>query len=81
MIIGLFPRFSNFAISVSTESIIAFLEQKLFDEGYPTYKDLQGMYWSQYKRMSSGYLKKIYQNDRPAFDKEFADFLKDINRY
>lgn len=59
-----------------TESIIAFLEEKLFDEGYPTYKDLQGMYWSQYKRMSSGYLKKIYQNDRPEFDKEFADFLK-----
>ena len=25
MIIGLFPRFSNFAISVSTESIIAFV--------------------------------------------------------
>lgn len=66
----------NNTVGWITESITTFLEKELFSEGYPTYKDLQGMYWSQYKRMSLGYLKKIYHNDRAAFDLEFANFLK-----
>ena len=58
------------------EEIILMLERDLFDEGHPGYKDLQGMYFSQYKRMASGYLKKIYENDRNAFDEKFAEFLE-----
>ncbi|MEZ8971771.1 cold shock domain-containing protein [Vibrio cyclitrophicus] len=59
-----------------TEEIICALEKGLFDDGYPSYDQLRGMYFSQYKRMSSGYLKMIYENDRPEFDKKFADFLE-----
>lgn len=59
-----------------TEKIISLLESDLFEDGYPEYSELQGMYFGHYKRMSSGYLKKIYENDRPQFDKEFASFLK-----
>ncbi|WP_418357913.1 hypothetical protein ACNH6B_00575 [Shewanella basaltis] len=56
--------------------MIAFLEKELFQESFPTYNDLQGMYFSQYKRMASGYLKKIYEQDRDAFNQKFADFLE-----
>lgn len=59
-----------------TEKLISLLENDLFDDGYPEYKDLQGMYFGHYKRMSSGYLKKIYENDRAAFDVKFSEFLE-----
>lgn len=59
-----------------SEEIILLLERELFDEGYPEYSELQGMYFSHYKRMSSGYLKKIYENDRETFDVKFAEFLE-----
>lgn len=59
-----------------TENLISSLEKGLFEEGYPEYNDLQGMYFGTYQRMSSGYLKKIYENDRNEFDKRFSDFLE-----
>ncbi|MCP6697704.1 type I restriction endonuclease [Pseudomonas donghuensis] len=59
-----------------TEAIIASLESSLFGEGYPEYSDLQGMYFGAYRRMASGYLKKIYENDRATFDGKFAEFLE-----
>ncbi|EPC6777308.1 type I restriction endonuclease [Escherichia coli O8:H30] len=59
-----------------TEAIIASLESKLFSEGYPEYTDLLGMYFSTYKRMASGYLKKIYESDRGSFDQKFSEFLE-----
>lgn len=59
-----------------TETIIIFLEKELFLEGFPSYSDLQGMYFSQYKRMASGYLKKIYENDKDAFNEKFSNFLE-----
>jgi len=34
------------------------------------------MYFGHYKRMSSGYLKKIYENDKNEFDRKFAEFLE-----
>lgn len=63
-------------VSWMTESIIFSLEKKLFAEGHPAYNELKGMYYSQYTRMSSGYLKKIFENDKPTFDTKFADFLE-----
>lgn len=63
-----------------TESIISSLEANLFSEGYPEYKELQGMYFNMYRRMSSGVLKKIYENDKAAFDEKFAAYLdKEVN--
>ncbi|MBE0095397.1 cold shock domain-containing protein [Citrobacter freundii] len=59
-----------------SEKIISLLESGLFDEGYPEYSDLQGMYFGYYKRMSSGYLKKIYESDKHAFDVKFSEFLE-----
>jgi cold shock CspA family protein len=59
-----------------TENIIYFLEKDLFEKGYPEYNDFQGMYFGHYQRMSSGYLKKIYMDDRNEFDRRFADFLE-----
>ncbi|HID9885439.1 cold shock domain-containing protein [Serratia nevei] len=59
-----------------SEKIISLLEHDLFNEGYPEYSDLQGMYFSYYKRMSSGYLKKIYESDRHSFDIKFSEFLE-----
>lgn len=59
-----------------TEAIIESLESNLFDEGYPTYNDIKGMYFSAYRRMASGYLKKVFENDRDLFDEKFATFLE-----
>lgn len=59
-----------------TEAIITSLEGKLFREGFPEYNDLLGMYFQAYRRMSSGYLKKIYESDRDAFDQKFSEFLE-----
>lgn len=66
-----------------SEKIISLLESDLFDEGYPEYRDLQGMYFSHYKRMSTGLLKKMYEQDRYAFDIKFSEYLEkevEINR-
>lgn len=66
-----------------TEVIIAALESSLFAEGYPEYQDLLGMYFSTYKRMASGRLKKTYENDRHAFNVKFEEFLEEevkVNR-
>ncbi|SSP00905.1 type I restriction endonuclease [Acinetobacter baumannii] len=62
-------------ISWMTESIISALEKKLFMEGFPVYNELKGMYFSDYRRMSTGHLKKIYENDKKLFDEKFSDFL------
>ncbi|WP_205208410.1 type I restriction endonuclease [Chromobacterium haemolyticum] len=51
-------------ISWISEEVISSLEKNLFVDGYPEYNDLQGMYFGHYQRMSSGYLKKIYENDK-----------------
>ncbi|TOC18208.1 hypothetical protein, partial [Vibrio parahaemolyticus] len=67
---------NNRAIGWVTEELIIRLENELFNDGFPSYDQLRGMYFSQYKRMSSGYLKKIYENDRPVFDQKFAEFLE-----
>lgn len=66
----------NKIVSWMIESIIGYLEGKLFSDGFPSYKDLQGMYFSQYRRMASGYLKKIYETDKSTFDQKFSDFLE-----
>lgn len=63
-------------ISWMTEAIVAELEKKLFSEGFPIYKDLQGMYFNEYRRMASGILKKIYENDKETFDAKFSSFLE-----
>lgn len=69
------------AMAWISEGIISSLERNLFAEGYPEYTDLQGMYFGHYKKMCSGYLKKIYENDRNAFDVKFAEFLDvEINK-
>ncbi|WP_273978764.1 cold shock domain-containing protein [Vibrio parahaemolyticus] len=67
---------NNRAIGWVTEELIIRLGNELFNDGFPSYDQLRGMYFSQYKRMSSGYLKKIYENDRPVFDQKFAEFLE-----
>ncbi|MBJ8423625.1 cold shock domain-containing protein [Acinetobacter bereziniae] len=66
----------NSIVNWMTETIIVLLEKKLFSEECPSYDDLKGMYFNQYKRMRTGYLKKIYENDRPAFDQKFSEFLE-----
>ncbi|KPZ59265.1 cold shock protein CspG [Pseudoalteromonas sp. P1-13-1a] len=63
-------------VSWITETMIVFIEKELFVEGFPAYTDLQGMYFSEYKRRAAGHLKKIYENDKDTFDKKFADFLE-----
>lgn len=59
-----------------TEETIISLEKILFEEGYPEYNDLLGMYFSHYRRMAAGHFKKIYENNRELFDEKFSAFLE-----
>lgn len=68
------------ALTWITEEIIKSLESNLFSEGFPEYKDLQGMYFGQYRRFSAGVYKKIYENDKVEFNKIFTSFLEKETR-
>ncbi len=55
------------------------LEVNLFRDGYPTYDDLQGVFFSEYKRWSNGEYKPLYQRDKIAFFKEkFGELIGDL---
>lgn len=60
-----------------TEKLIGFIELELFKGDMPKYDDLRGVYFNLYKRMSTGHLKKVYENDRASFDSKFADKLEE----
>lgn len=54
------------------------LEVNLFRDGYPTYDDLQGVFFSEYKRWSNGEYKPLYQRDKIAFKEKFGELIGDL---
>lgn len=59
-----------------TERLILQLEQRLFDNGIPTYEDLQGMYFSEYQRWMVGEYKFLYERDRVEFKIRFGESVR-----
>lgn len=56
-----------------TERLKRELETRLFEEGYPVYDDLQGIFISEYRRWSDGELKPLYDRDKEAFKEKFGE--------
>ncbi|MDM7978048.1 MULTISPECIES: hypothetical protein [Thalassospira] len=59
-----------------TNRLIKLLEEKLFDTGHPSYEQLQGMYFGEYKRQSEGPGAALYKKDPEQFKIQFGEFLE-----
>jgi len=60
-----------------TSQIKQQLEQLLFDGGHPTFEDLQGLYWPEYRRWMTGQFKPLYESDKLAFKLKFGEYLNE----
>ena len=54
------------------------LEINLFKDGFPTYDELQGIFYSEYKRRRGGEQKHLYERDKNAFKEKFGEFMSDL---
>jgi len=54
------------------------LELNLFKDGYPDYDDLQGVFFSEYRRWSDGEYKPLYQRDKDAFKEKFGELISNL---
>ena len=54
------------------------LETSLFKEGYPTYDELQGIFFTEYRRWSIGEYKPLYQRDKDAFKEKFGELISNL---
>jgi energy-coupling factor transporter ATP-binding protein EcfA2 len=54
------------------------LEIKLFKDGYPTYDDLQGVFFSEYTRWSEGEYKPLYQRNKDDFKEKFGELIREL---
>ncbi|NEU77925.1 hypothetical protein [Nostoc sp. UIC 10630] len=61
-----------------TDKLKSELEINLFKDGYPTYDDLQGIFFSEYKRWSDGEYKPLYQRDKDAFKEKFGELISNL---
>ncbi|WPK02136.1 AAA family ATPase [Pseudomonas putida] len=67
-----------------TSSITRWLDTKLSElcesllfPDEPTYDDLRGVYWREYKRWSQGEMKHLYETDKNQFKIDFGSFIKE----
>jgi len=51
------------------------IEEALFDDGSPTYEELQGAYWKEYERWRTGERKPLYERSRDEFKERFGEWL------
>lgn len=58
-----------------TEQIILDIEKQIFPNQAPTYKELQGLYYTEYERRRVGVDEALYNKDKEAFKIKFGEFL------
>jgi len=58
-----------------TEELIKLLENELYVDGNPSWEQLRGLYYSEYKRRRVGVDEGLYRKDREAFKSKFSDYL------
>jgi len=61
-----------------TDKLKTELERNLFRDGYPTYDDIQGIFFTEYKRWSDGQYKPLYQRDKNAFKEKFGELINNL---
>jgi len=59
------------------DRLIEEIEGEIFDGGAPSYDDLVGMYFREYRRRSKGTGAELYESDKSAFKIEFGKFLEE----
>ena len=52
------------------------LEAAVFGEGGPSFDELQGMFFDEYRRRSQGTLKHLYERDKEEFKIDFGRFIE-----
>ena len=58
-----------------TTQVKSKLEHLVYENGNPTFDELQGLYWNEYQRWMKGQYKPLYDADKAAFKMKFGDFL------
>jgi len=58
-----------------TETLIERFESALYSLGYPTWEELRGLYFTDYKRQSEGVHAKLYERDKDLFREKFGEFM------
>lgn len=56
-------------------NLLEHLEHSLFEDGNPSYDELQGMYFDEYKRWLRGPYKPLYESDKAAFKQKFGEHI------
>lgn len=67
----------NSMVSWMIDRLIEEIEAEVFTGGAPTWDDLVGMYFREYRRRSEGTGAELYKSDKAAFKIEFGKFLED----
>ncbi|WP_231499647.1 cold shock domain-containing protein [Methylomonas sp. 11b] len=65
------------ALEWLTESLISALEKGVYEEGFPSWNDLLGLYHREYKRRSTGVDAVLYEKDKDQFKVKFGEFLSE----
>lgn len=60
-----------------TETLIQYFEKALYNNGHPSWNELRGLYFTDYKRQSEGVHAKLYSRDKATFQERFSDFMAD----
>ena len=58
-----------------TNELIREVEKYSFSDGIPSWDDLLGLYFSEYKRRSKGVDAVLYENDREKYRVKFGEFM------
>jgi hypothetical protein len=70
----------NGVVEWLNRAIIKQAEQDLFD-GAPSFAEIQGMFFDEYKRLSRGPLEHLYANYKEEFYVRFGEYVEDIRRH
>lgn len=62
------------------EHFLEAAEKAAFPNGPPSYDEIQGMFFTEYKRWSEGNRKHLYENDKIQFKIEFGKHIEDLRR-
>ncbi len=57
--------------------LVAEAEQRIFDGKHPTFDEIRGLFFDEYRRLSRGPLKTLYDKDKEAFYLEFGRRMED----
>lgn len=59
------------------DELLRILEEKLYENGYPTYDDLMGLYYREYESRANGAYKYEYEKDKKQFKIDFGRWMNE----